>query len=895
MSFAAFQDRYKEVKQKEPAPFDDGLNPSAAMEDGQVEDDKPPSAPHAQEVSDWSTTRPTKVQKTNHDPTSVEDPTSPRSNSGLQDDLTAKHATSNDTHGGGWLDEPDKAPEPELSKNGHVESRDEEPAPTNGWNNSLLRSDNGRDKKPKSVERPTSSGWGSPPKGKPTGGGWGSPPKGQPSGGGWGSTSAPTISSSSPWGSTSRETPKNKDESTASKTIPPPKQSTASSSSSWGSTSRETIKDKNDSTASKISSPPKQTPDKPESPPQNSSSSGWPDTSSKENEANTLKPIIGDGWGEKPSDESNKKVPETATPKTPPKSSGGWGEVSTSSSNTGNGWGDTPASSGNNGNGWGDAPQTTTEERGDREKRNDQTPSSSHQRPPPTASSRRKRSPSKNRNSGWNSGSKPKHGRQSSSGWGDLPKESSNGSSIVGGGWGSLPKENSNSTGSSIVGGGWGSNDGKSANNSSGGGWGSNDNKSDSRREDRRSSPPRRNGTSHCGGNNGGSRYGDNGGGSNYGGGKDSHYGGNSRDGGGDSHYGGSGPRFDRGSSNYGPRRDRSLSPSDRRSNNRRSPSRMSENRRRGQSQARPDWSRDPREPDSPPRASGDWRRGLREPDSPPPFFDGGGASPPPPPFRGRSHARSPPRDYDYMNRGRSMPRGPSIARSHSIHRSKSVMRGSVARAKSTSRPGVPQWNMPYDGPPPGYFDDVDHAAGSMLNGIYDEIGHKRVPYDIGRPSVGRPSVGRDSRRSRSRYSVAPRRIRPAADPNEWLFSIRKGTMNVQCRGTPMALSFNRQPLPEEIRITQLPKLREFNAFMHLDDKLQCPHWIYELEPMTPADRRAYEGFQTYLLRGRSEACAGMSTDVKGYKVIIMPSGQEARHLGYAGTSLIAAVRKNKR
>ncbi|ETV66188.1 hypothetical protein, variant [Aphanomyces astaci] len=119
--------------------------------------------------------------------------------------------------------------------------------------------------------------------------------------------------------------------------------------------------------------------------------------------------------------------------------------------------------------------------------------------------------------------------------------------------------------------------------------------------------------------------------------------------------------------------------------------------------------------------------------------------------------------------------------------------------------------------------------------------------------------------------------------------------MMVQCRAMPTALAFTRQPTPREVHITQQPSLKHFNSFMHLEHKLECPHWIYELFPQTPADARAYDEFLTYLLRGRSDACAGMALDIQNYKVIILPPGQEARFVGYEKTQMVAIIRKNLR
>ncbi|RHX97737.1 hypothetical protein DYB25_006697 [Aphanomyces astaci] len=264
-------------------------------------------------------------------------------------------------------------------------------------------------------------------------------------------------------------------------------------------------------------------------------------------------------------------------------------------------------------------------------------------------------------------------------------------------------------------------------------------------------------------------------------------------------------------------------------------------------------------------------------PDSPV-SFGGGGYSPPPPPRSSRHRA-----DPSGRSASRHRP-----ARSSSRHPS--------SRSKSVARPQ--KWNAPYDGPPPDYFDDGPNvAAGNMLNNIMGEVGQAKMAYDISRRSVSRHrrSVSRHSHFSSDRRTIPTRRIEAPRNPDEWLFSLIKGKMVVQCRAMPTALAFTRQPTPREVHITQQPSLKHFNSFMHLEHKLECPHWIYELFPQTPADARAYDEFLTYLLRGRSDACAGMALDIQNYKVIILPPGQEARFVGYEKTQMVAIIRKNLR
>ncbi|OQR83101.1 hypothetical protein ACHHYP_15101, partial [Achlya hypogyna] len=118
----------------------------------------------------------------------------------------------------------------------------------------------------------------------------------------------------------------------------------------------------------------------------------------------------------------------------------------------------------------------------------------------------------------------------------------------------------------------------------------------------------------------------------------------------------------------------------------------------------------------------------------------------------------------------------------------------------------------------------------------------------------------------------APRRPpTPVTNTNEWFFTLSSGKKNVQCRAMATGMPFKRQPIPQEVHVTQVPKLSAFKTFMHLDNKLECPHWIYEMIPFTSADAVAYEDYKTYLLRGRELPVAGMALDIKGYKIIILP------------------------
>lgn len=69
---------------------------------------------------------------------------------------------------------------------------------------------------------------------------------------------------------------------------------------------------------------------------------------------------------------------------------------------------------------------------------------------------------------------------------------------------------------------------------------------------------------------------------------------------------------------------------------------------------------------------------------------------------------------------------------------------------------------------------------------------------------------------------------------------------------------------------------------------------VYELLPESDADRRGYDEFRDYLVRGRNVPRAGLASemDAYGYKVFILPPGTAARALGYKGEQMIAVIRR---
>ncbi|OQS05836.1 hypothetical protein THRCLA_02080 [Thraustotheca clavata] len=135
----------------------------------------------------------------------------------------------------------------------------------------------------------------------------------------------------------------------------------------------------------------------------------------------------------------------------------------------------------------------------------------------------------------------------------------------------------------------------------------------------------------------------------------------------------------------------------------------------------------------------------------------------------------------------------------------------------------------------------------------------------------------------------------PLLNPQEWFFMVTMGKRLAHFRAMATGTPFNREPLPDEVHVTQLPKLSSFHIFMHLDNKLECPHWIYETLPLSDIHAVAYEDFKNYFLHGRPQPVAGMALNIPGYKIIFFPPGAEAEQLGYVGENMIVVIRKNQK
>ncbi|KAF1776425.1 hypothetical protein GQ600_14855 [Phytophthora cactorum] len=86
------------------------------------------------------------------------------------------------------------------------------------------------------------------------------------------------------------------------------------------------------------------------------------------------------------------------------------------------------------------------------------------------------------------------------------------------------------------------------------------------------------------------------------------------------------------------------------------------------------------------------------------------------------------------------------------------------------------------------------------------------------------------------------------------------------------------------VQLARLHKVREFLKFDH------------PLVPHTLGDAVEYERFREYLIKGReNQPRAGVALEMEsqGYKVFILPPGQEAQWLGYRGDMMVAVIRSS--
>ncbi|KAG7381700.1 endocytosis defective- protein [Phytophthora pseudosyringae] len=97
------------------------------------------------------------------------------------------------------------------------------------------------------------------------------------------------------------------------------------------------------------------------------------------------------------------------------------------------------------------------------------------------------------------------------------------------------------------------------------------------------------------------------------------------------------------------------------------------------------------------------------------------------------------------------------------------------------------------------------------------------------------------------------------------------------------------------MNVVQLARLHKFHEFLKFD-RPSIKRVILELIPDTMGDVAEYERFRAYLIKGRqNQPRAGVALEMEsqGYKVFILPPGQEAQWLGYHGDMMLAVVRSS--
>ncbi|KAG6614229.1 uncharacterized protein IUM83_09908 [Phytophthora cinnamomi] len=97
------------------------------------------------------------------------------------------------------------------------------------------------------------------------------------------------------------------------------------------------------------------------------------------------------------------------------------------------------------------------------------------------------------------------------------------------------------------------------------------------------------------------------------------------------------------------------------------------------------------------------------------------------------------------------------------------------------------------------------------------------------------------------------------------------------------------------MNVVQLARLNKFREFLKLD-RPSVNRVVMELTPDSTADAQEYEQFREYLVKGRqnqSRAGVALEMESQGYKVFILPPGQEARWFGYNGDMMLAVIRSS--
>ncbi|KAE8980216.1 hypothetical protein PF005_g22217 [Phytophthora fragariae] len=123
----------------------------------------------------------------------------------------------------------------------------------------------------------------------------------------------------------------------------------------------------------------------------------------------------------------------------------------------------------------------------------------------------------------------------------------------------------------------------------------------------------------------------------------------------------------------------------------------------------------------------------------------------------------------------------------------------------------------------------------------------------------------------------------------------RSGVHKCYCQAAPLTTALSNAWLPPDMNVVQLARLNKFREFLKFD-RPSVKRVVLELTPDSMADAREYARFREYLIRGRQDqprAGVALEMESQGYKVFILPPGQEARWLGYSGDMMVAVIRSS--
>ncbi|KAG3147944.1 hypothetical protein PI126_g12651 [Phytophthora idaei] len=122
----------------------------------------------------------------------------------------------------------------------------------------------------------------------------------------------------------------------------------------------------------------------------------------------------------------------------------------------------------------------------------------------------------------------------------------------------------------------------------------------------------------------------------------------------------------------------------------------------------------------------------------------------------------------------------------------------------------------------------------------------------------------------------------------------RSGVHKCYCQAAPLTKLHNAL-LPSTMNVVQLARLHKVREFLKFDHP-SIKRVMLELVLDTLGDAVEYERFREYLIKGReNQPRAGVALEMEsqGYKVFILPPGQETQWLGYRGDMMVAVIRSS--